>query len=56
MGDRYEIDSKSVNLRNFEFNLHQFYSQIRPVMAIFGQFSQQVDFCANWQAPTVQPV
>ena len=49
MGDRYEIDSKSVNLRNIEFNSNHFKVGFTPVLqcllgfqpnnAILGSFS-----------------
>ena len=51
MGDRYEIDSKSVNLRNIEFNSNHFKVGFTPVLqcllrfqpnnAILGPFSDE---------------
>ena len=53
MGDRYEIDSKSVNLRNVEFDLNGFYASFTALIiwahslkghfgSIFGWFSRKV--------------
>ena len=38
MGDRYEIDSKSVNLRNIEFNSNHFKVGFTPVLQCLLRF------------------